>query len=127
MPRKPKHGGAREGAGAPETTGMASTPPVHYRVSAEQRAELSAEGRRHVPRLTPSAAAKYRAFPSSLILVCTDCGLTGFFDREGNLLPTEVAAAKGWWQLGDGKRGRCSDCEAKPRRAFDGRSQRGRR
>jgi hypothetical protein len=57
MPRK------KRGPGHPITTGSASTPPVFYRVSAEQHAELKAEGRASKPRRTPNAVAKERAFP----------------------------------------------------------------
>lgn len=60
MPRKPKHGGAREGAGAPETTGMAATPPIHYRVSAAQYADLEASGAKR--KLSVNMEAKRRAF-----------------------------------------------------------------
>ena len=64
MPRKkPTRGGRRPNAGRPSSTGMASTPPIHYRVSAAQYAELKAEGRASKPRLTPNAVAKARAFP----------------------------------------------------------------
>ena len=56
-----RHGGARPNAGRPKSTGMASTPPVHYRVSAEQHAELKAEGKRR--KLTVNQVAKLRAFP----------------------------------------------------------------
>jgi hypothetical protein len=55
------HGGKRDGAGHPVTTGSASTPPVFYRVSAAQHAELVAEGKRR--KMTPNAVAKQRAFP----------------------------------------------------------------
>jgi hypothetical protein len=55
MPRK------KRGPGHPVTTGSASTPPVFYRVSAEQHAELKAEGRRR--KLTVNQVAKLRAFP----------------------------------------------------------------
>jgi len=48
--------------GRPVTTGMTATPAIHYRVSAEQHAELEAEGRRRRPRLSPSQVAKLRAF-----------------------------------------------------------------
>lgn len=64
--RKPTHGGARPNAGRPKSTGMASTPPVHYRVSAEQHAELKAEGRASRPRRTVNQVAKDRAFPAAL-------------------------------------------------------------
>lgn len=57
MPRK------KRGPGHPTTTGSASTPPVFYRVSAAQHAELVREGRRARPRLTANAVAKLRAFP----------------------------------------------------------------
>ena len=57
MPRK------KRGPGHPTTTGSASVPPVVYRVSAEQHAELKAEGRKSKPRLGPNAVAKRRAFP----------------------------------------------------------------
>jgi len=49
--------------GHPTTTGSASVPPVFYRVSAEQHAELRAEGRKSKPQLGPNAVAKRRAFP----------------------------------------------------------------
>ena len=58
MPRK------RRGPGHPVTTGMASTPPIHYRVSAEQHAELTAEGKKRRPRLSANQVAKLRAFPA---------------------------------------------------------------
>ena len=65
MKHKPTHGGARKNAGAPTTTGMASTPPVHFRVSAAQHAELVAEGRKAKPKkLSANAVAKKRTFPS---------------------------------------------------------------
>lgn len=63
MTRKPTHGGARENAGRPSTTGMASTPPIHYRVSADQYADLEAEGKRR--KLSPNMVAKLRAFPAT--------------------------------------------------------------
>lgn len=59
-------GGKRKGAGRPKgavTTGMASTPPVHFRVSAAQHAELVAEGRKAKPKLSANAVAKKRTFP----------------------------------------------------------------
>jgi len=59
--KKPTHGGARPNAGRPKSTGMASTPPVHYRVSADQRTELDKAGARR--GLTGNAEAKRRAFP----------------------------------------------------------------
>lgn len=63
MPRKkPAHGGKRENAGRPETTGMASTPPIHFRVSAEQYADLAKAGKKRKPRLSPNAEAKRRCF-----------------------------------------------------------------
>lgn len=49
--------------GRPRTTGSASTPPVFYRVSASQHAELTAEGKKLRPKLTANLAAKRRAFP----------------------------------------------------------------
>jgi hypothetical protein len=64
--KKPTHGGARPNAGRPASTGMASTPPIHYRVSRAQYAELKAEGRTSKPRLTANAVAKRRAFPAPL-------------------------------------------------------------
>ena len=48
-----------------------------------------------------------------LLLTCIRCKAQDKFPKMGKLTPTEVAAAKGWWQLGDGDRGRCSDCERK--------------
>ena len=44
---QPAHGGRREGAGHPVTTGAASTAPVSFRVSADerQRGEQLAEAR----------------------------------------------------------------------------------
>lgn len=64
MPRKkPAHGGARPNAGRPPTTGMASTPPIHFRVTADQHRELVAEGKKAKPRLSPSQVAKKRTFP----------------------------------------------------------------
>jgi hypothetical protein len=65
MKRKPTHGGARPNAGRPKSTGMASTPPIHYRVSRAQYAELKAEGRASKPRLGVNAVAKLRAFPAA--------------------------------------------------------------
>lgn len=59
MPRKSR------GPGHPVTTGSAGVPPVFYRVSAAQHAELKAEGRSSRPRLTPNAVAKRRAFPAT--------------------------------------------------------------
>lgn len=60
-------GGKRKGAGRPKgavTTGMASTPPVHFRVSAAQHAELVAEGCKAKPKkLSANAVAKVRCFP----------------------------------------------------------------
>lgn len=55
MPRK------KRGPGHPVTTGMAETPPVHYRVSAQQRTELDTEGERK--GISGNAVAKLRAFP----------------------------------------------------------------
>ena len=52
--------------GRPVSTGSAGVPPVFYRVSAEQHAELKAEGRASKPRLTANAVAKARAFPAHL-------------------------------------------------------------
>jgi len=57
MPRK-KRG---RGPGHPVTTGSASVPPVFYRVSEKQRAELEKAGKRR--GLTGNAEAKRRAFP----------------------------------------------------------------
>lgn len=51
----------RKGPGHPTTTGSASVPPVFYRVSTEQRAELDTEGKRR--KLTGNQVAKLRAFP----------------------------------------------------------------
>lgn len=63
MPRK------KPGPGHPVTTGMADTPPIHYRVTSEQHAELEAEARRlpkyRGKRLSASAVAKRRAFPAT--------------------------------------------------------------
>lgn len=61
-------GGKRKGPGHPVTTGMAKTPPIHYRVTPEQHAELVAEARK-LPKVrrkyqSASAAAKLRAFPA---------------------------------------------------------------
>lgn len=53
MPRK------KRGPGHPVTTGMASTPPVHYRVSRDQYNELAMNTR----GLSPNQEAKRRAFP----------------------------------------------------------------
>jgi hypothetical protein len=53
----------RKGPGHPITTRSASTPPVFYRVSADQHAELRREGRAQKPRITVNEAAKRRAFP----------------------------------------------------------------
>ena len=53
----------KRGPGHPVTTGSASVPAIFYRVSAEQYAELKAEGRASKPRRTPNAVAKERAFP----------------------------------------------------------------
>lgn len=58
---KKKHGGARRNAGRPISTGSTATRPVHYRVSAEQRAELDAEGKRL--GISADLVAKLRAFP----------------------------------------------------------------
>lgn len=52
----------KRGPGHPVTTGSASTPPVFYRVSAGQRAELDTEGKRK--GITGNAVAKLRAFPA---------------------------------------------------------------
>ena len=57
MPRK------KRGPGHPVTTGSASTPPVFYRVSAEQHAELKTEARKSRPRRSVNQVAKDRAFP----------------------------------------------------------------
>jgi hypothetical protein len=54
MPRK------KRGPGHPITTGMASTPPIHFRVSASQHAELIREGRK--ARLSANQVAKRRCF-----------------------------------------------------------------
>lgn len=54
MPRK-------RGPGHPVTTGSKSTPPVSYRVSADQHAELTREGCR--TKRTANQVAKDRAFP----------------------------------------------------------------
>lgn len=56
MPRK------KPGPGHPVTTGSASTPPVFYRVSEEQREELDKEGKRR--GLSGNQVAKSRAFPA---------------------------------------------------------------
>jgi hypothetical protein len=50
--------------GRPATTRSKSTPQIAYRVSAEQRAELEAEGKRL--GVGANAVAKLRAFPGSL-------------------------------------------------------------
>lgn len=109
----PNHGGKRRGAGRPVSTGSRATPVVSYRVSADQYGELVDAGKRFKPRLSPSMVAKERAFPEALVLICTDCGLTDVFHAEGRLTRSEAATARGWWQLGDGQRGRCPTCEAK--------------
>ncbi len=57
-------GGKRKGAGRPKgsvTTGMASTPPVHYRVTADQHHELATTGAKR--GLSANMEAKRRAFP----------------------------------------------------------------
>ena len=51
-----------KGPGHPVTTGSASVPPVFYRVSSDQRAELDKEGKRR--RLTGNQVARLRAFPA---------------------------------------------------------------
>lgn len=56
MPRK------KRGPGHPTTTGSASTPPVFYRVSEDQRHELDREGKRR--GLSGNQVAKLRAFPA---------------------------------------------------------------
>lgn len=61
MAKKPTHGGSRPNAGRPTTTGMQDTPPVHFRVTAEQRTELDTEGERK--GISGNAVAKLRAFP----------------------------------------------------------------
>jgi hypothetical protein len=61
--RKPKHGGARPGAGRHVTTGSSATRPVVFRVTAEQRDELEAEARQ-LGLASADLAAKRRAFPS---------------------------------------------------------------
>lgn len=58
MPRK------KRGPGHPTTTKSASTPPVFYRVSADQHTELRTEGRMSKPRRTANQVAKDRAFPA---------------------------------------------------------------
>ncbi len=63
MRRQSIHGGKRPGAGRPPSTGSSSVPPVFYRVSKEQRAELDKEGKAQRPRLTGNQVAKLRAFP----------------------------------------------------------------
>jgi len=65
MKRNPTHGGARLNAGRPKSTGMTSTPPVHYRVSEKQRAELDKAGERR--GISGNAEAKRRAFPGKPI------------------------------------------------------------
>jgi len=57
VPRK------KRGPGHPITTGSASTPPVFYRVSEKQRAELDKAGKRR--GLTGNQEAKRRAFPAA--------------------------------------------------------------
>lgn len=57
MPRK------KRGPGHPVTTGSASTPPVFYRVSEKQRAELDRAGERR--GISGNAEAKRRAFPGT--------------------------------------------------------------
>jgi len=52
----------KRGPGHPVTTGSASVPPVFYRVSEDQRAELDREGKRRA--LTGNQVAKLRAFPT---------------------------------------------------------------
>jgi hypothetical protein len=58
MPRKTK-----PRRGRPATTRSKSTPPVSYRVSAEQRLELQQEADR-LGLDGPNEAAKRRAFPT---------------------------------------------------------------
>ena len=53
MPRK------KPGPGRPVTTGMASTPPIHFRVTAAQHAELTKSSVRR--GLSASGEAKRRA------------------------------------------------------------------
>lgn len=52
----------KPGPGHPVTTGMAATSPVHYRVTAAQRAELDREGKRR--GISGNLVAKLRAFPA---------------------------------------------------------------
>lgn len=47
--------------GHPVTTGSGLTPPIQYRVSVAQRAELEEEG--HARGISADRAAKLRAFP----------------------------------------------------------------
>lgn len=58
--------------GRPVTTRSKSTPLITYRVSAEQRAELEAEGKRL--GLGANAVAKLRAFPPKLTAVLAMLG-----------------------------------------------------
>jgi len=62
MPRAKRRGGRRPGAGRPVSTESKSTPPISYRVSAEQRRELEQEAKR-LALSGPNEAAKRRAFP----------------------------------------------------------------
>lgn len=50
----------KPGPGHPVTTGMASTPPIHYRVSADQHADLTDAGAKR--GLSANGEAKRRAF-----------------------------------------------------------------
>jgi hypothetical protein len=54
----------KRGPGHPVTTGSAGVKPIFYRVSADQHAELKAEGRMSKPRRTVNQVAKDRAFLS---------------------------------------------------------------
>lgn len=81
MPRKPTRGGSRPGAGRPVTTGMASTPPIHYRVSAEQYDDLTREGKRR--KLSPNQEAKRRAFACAPQRGQTPCKGHGVIARTG--------------------------------------------
>jgi hypothetical protein len=54
----------KRGPGRPVSTGSDSTPPVTYRVSAAQRAELDREAKR-LGLASANEAAKLRAFPAN--------------------------------------------------------------
>ncbi len=108
MAKKAKHGGKRPGAGHPVTTGSSATRPVHFKVTAAQRAELDAEAKR-LGLSSADVAAKRRTFPAlgaivaSAMLSLIGCGGLQVDQSKAVAAPTRadeaVAAVEAFYGL----------------------------